>query len=72
MNLYYLKSCILCGKPVEWAINFRYKKFINNLNYEFIFDKEACFLQFRRLSSVYGESFELEAIYSREHCILAN
>jgi hypothetical protein len=66
----YTKSCILCGKKIEKNINFTYRKFINNSNYEFIFDKENCFLQFKRLASVYGETFELEAMHSLEKHLL--
>ena len=41
---------------------------INNLCYEFTFDKEDCFLLFKRLASVYGEGFELDALCSVEKC----
>jgi len=43
---------------------------INNLCYEFTFDKEDCFLLFKRLASVYGEGFELEALCYVEKCLL--
>ena len=43
---------------------------VNNLDYELTFDKEDCFLFFKRLASVYGEAFENEALYSVEKCIL--
>ena len=43
---------------------------VNNLNYEFTFDTKDCFLFFKRLASVYGESFEIEALYSVEKCLL--
>lgn len=48
-----MKSCILCGKVIKKD------KIIKNSNYKFIFDKENCFLIFKRLASVYGEEFEL-------------
>lgn len=51
-------------------MNYTYSKFINNSNYTFIFDKENCFLQFKRLATVYGEIFELDAIHSSEKCLL--
>jgi hypothetical protein len=70
IRYYHTNSCILCGKKIEKKINFTYKKFINNSKYEFIFDKENCFLQFKRLASVYGETFELEAMHSLEKNLL--
>ena len=42
---------------------------INNLSYEFTFDKEDCFLLFKRLASVYGEAFENDALCSVEKCL---
>jgi hypothetical protein len=68
----HLKTCILCGKTIEKDINITYNKFIDNSNYEFIFDKENCFFQFKRLASVYGETFELELLQSSEKCLLIN
>ena len=65
-----LKSCILCGKIIKKDKIFTYNKSVNNLNYEFTFDKEDCFLFFKRLASVYGEAFENEALYSVEKCLL--
>lgn len=44
---------------------------INNLLYEYNFDTKDCSLLFKRLSSVYGESFELEALGSIERCLLS-
>ena len=72
IRYYHTNSCILCGKKIEKKINFTYKKFINNSKYEFIFDKENCFLQFKRLASVYGETFEIDALYSSGICLLLN
>jgi hypothetical protein len=43
---------------------------VNNLLYEYAFDTKECSLLFKRLSSVYGESFELEALGSIEKCPL--
>ena len=68
MNI--LKSCILCGKIIKNDKIFTYNKSVNNLNYEFTFDKEDCFLFFKRLASVYGEAFENDALCSVEKCLL--
>jgi len=47
-----------------------YSKMINNSHYKFTFDTKDCFLLFKRLSSVYGEVFEIEALCSVEKCLL--
>jgi hypothetical protein len=54
-----LKSCILCGKVIKKDTIVTHSKIIKNSSYNFIFDKENCFLIFKRLASVYGEEFEL-------------
>ena len=43
---------------------------VNNSHYEYTFHTKDCSLLFKRLSSVYGESFELEALCSVEKCLL--
>lgn len=52
-----MKSCILCGKVIKKDTIITHSKNIKNSNYEFIFDKENCFLIFNKLASVYGEGF---------------
>jgi hypothetical protein len=55
-----LKSCILCGKVIKKDTIVTHSKIIKNSNYKFNFDKENCFLFFKKLANVYGEEFELD------------
>lgn len=57
-----MKSCILCGKVIKKDTIITHSKNIKNSNYEFIFDKENCFILFNKLANVYGEEFELYAL----------
>ncbi len=62
-------KCSLCGKKL--FANESSDIIIEEIaGAQYHFDNPQCLIMFKRLSSVYGEGFELEALCSLEKCLL--
>ncbi len=62
-------KCSLCGKKL--FANESSDIIIEEVaGVQYHFDNPQCVVMFKRLSSVYGEGFELDALCSLENCLL--